>query len=141
MPKWLIVVGGLFVVGIIGNAITNGPGGSSTPATPKTAAADPKPADPKDIQRGILVFAAKKLKESAHDPASFQLDSLLMTKAGAGCYEFRAKNAFNALRKGRFVMAEKVALANGDKGFVAAWNRHCAGKDAEDLTAYARTRL
>ena len=89
----------------------------------------------------MALIGAKDLEQSMKDPESFKLRSVYLMRDGTVCYGYRAKNSFGAELPGSAVLfVEKkrptmlVQEQNGNR-FVAAWNRRCANKSGEDLTA------
>jgi RNA polymerase subunit RPABC4/transcription elongation factor Spt4 len=83
----------------------------------------------KDFQ--TVAAGARQIKRSLKDPASFELIAagVVEGKPKAICYEYRARNSFNALVVERRVIAEK-----GNSSSASDWNRYCAGKKATDFT-------
>lgn len=108
----------------------------------ETEAAKAKVAQQKsnDDQRTsrALTFA-RLIRKGAHDPASVEFDKVfLMNGSQAICYEYRGRNGFNALRKANALINNKGEIkTESSPGFATAWNRECAGKNGDDLTAAA----
>jgi hypothetical protein len=82
----------------------------------------------------VSVVALRALRASMHDPASFQIERVLQMSDGSLCVDYRARNAFNALRMGQAVIAPKASATTGDARFVELWNRHCGGRNGDDIT-------
>lgn len=81
---------------------------------------------------------ARSLRQSMHNPDRFTLTSAVSMGGGVACYEYRAENAFGALRQGRAVLHDSRLVASDRDGFDAAWKRHCAGQAGSDVTAFMR---
>lgn len=79
----------------------------------------------------LAVLTARAVKQSAKDPSSFELVSLVVMADKTQCLEYRARNSFNA------IVTDQKAFQNG-KG--VDWNRHCGGKTGDDFT-HARRAL
>ena len=89
-------------------------------------------------------MAVKVIRKSLHDPASFELDDATFMPNGAGCYTYRAKNGFGALRVLRAVLTPERMLVTADqpaKLFAPVWNEYCAERSGEALTAYIRQNV
>ena len=144
-----LLLGGLFII-FVGQAVYSSlQRSSSSPATepqvPVSAeeraaldrAAQDKAAG--DRRRGLIAQAAKTLRAGMHDPASFDLVDAQMMGDQAGCYTYRAKNGFGALRAGSAVLTpDNRFLASDSPGFATAWKKHCSGQSGQSLTAYVR---
>lgn len=108
------------------------------PLTPEQIAAEKT----RDIELKFALVGAKQLKKSMKDPQAFELTRLFVTKNGHACYQYRAKNSFNAYLEGGAVLTPKLKMLleeqHGNQ-FVNAWNRECTkdGKGENDLTALA----
>ena len=89
-----------------------------------------------DRQRYVVAQMAKVLRDSMHDPASFVLTEVIFTDEGAGCYEYRARNGYNALRSGKAVFTG-IGFITSDKqsDLVQAWNRYCT-KPGKSIVNY-----
>lgn len=62
------------------------------------------------------------LKQSARDPDSVKLESLLVNDIGTvACSQYRARNGFGGMNKGVAVMAKGQFFIDQP----AAWNKHC----------------
>lgn len=125
---------GIFIVA----AEIKQPGAVIGPQQPKLTSPvgppDPaKEAREKEFQR--YVAAARGLRASMKNPASFELVKASRVKPGTLCLTYRATNSFNAVVPGQAVFAgEKAAMSDHGGNFVAMWNKHCAGKGGEDWT-------
>ena len=146
---WL--VGGIFAIAVAqwvwssargpGNAAQNVPA-AGAPISDEERAALQRAAQDKaaaDARRGLIAQAAKVLRNGMHDPASFEIQEVLMMGDQAGCYTYRAKNGFGALRSAQAVLTPETKFITSDKaGFGAAWKKHCAGQSGQPLTSYVR---
>lgn len=82
-----------------------------------------------------VVTGAKAIKQQAKNPESFKLNSAILMKDGAVCYEYHATNSFNAVVPGVAVLTKsKVTQTNED------WNKFCGGKSGKDYS-HARMAL
>jgi hypothetical protein len=77
------------------------------------------------------VMYARAIKASMKNPASFELVSAARMESGALCYEYRGTNSFNAVVPNFTVVPPNAKPVSG----AAAWNKHCAGKSGDDLSA------
>lgn len=80
-----------------------------------------------------------KLRDSMHDPSSFDLVSAFYIEdAGFGtlCVEYRAKNGFGAVRKNHVVfydgIPELMQLGNASEK-TKIWNEKCSNKQGREL--------
>ena len=99
----------------------------STSSAPPTVS---QPSNPeKDVELGIAIKVGRALKAASKNPNSFELNSFLIFPGGATCFEYRARNSFNALVPGKAVFdatAGKTFVAEKDGNrFVKAWNAIC----------------
>ena len=77
------------------------------------------------------VSFATAVKDSAKNPASFEIASFSLMKSGALCLEYRARNGFNALVLESVVLPP---LTGQPSAKPAAWNTHCAGRrEGQDM--------
>jgi len=100
--------------------------------------------------KGRQLFAlvgAKELVQAMKDPESVKLRTVLLMDDGTVCYSYRAKNSFGAELPGSAVLftvknrpTMLVQEQNGNR-FVAAWNKRCANRSGEDLTALTNYAL
>lgn len=95
----------------------------------------------------LALIGAKELEQTMKDPESFKLRTVLLMDDGTVCYSYRAKNSFGAELPGSAVLftvknrpTMLVQEHNGNR-FVAAWNRRCANRSGEDLTALTEYAL
>lgn len=91
-----------------------------------------------DAQAVIAMMAAKDLKDSMKDPASFKLVSLVVKPDGAACYEYRAQNSFGANLPGYAVLSKlgNIFVQERNKEFTDTWNTECTpagGREVADL--------
>lgn len=128
--QWIFL--GLVTVGIV-SCIANGQSNSDKRAaevaaveaqkTPEQRAAEAAAKVKKEADFQRVLQGARMLKAAAKDPASFNLESALMMADGTICYEYRAKNSFNAVVPGTHVLGAKV-----NSNEASAWNKYCGGK-------------
>jgi hypothetical protein len=121
--RFAIAIAGLFAIGIAMSIFRGGGSSSSTPPSPKS------PAELKtDQELNTAVSAGLVLKNRAKDPASFKVETFFVLPGGAACYEYRAKNSFNAVVPARavFVPPATMVTSETDKGrFTKTWNATC----------------
>lgn len=87
-----------------------------------------KASQEQQFQRAVAL--ARSLKAAMKDPASFELTSATAMAGDAFCFEYRAKNSFNA------TTSDQIALsATGKK---LSWNTACGGKSGRDLSHIKR---
>ena len=143
-----LLLGGLFAIFVAQMVFSSGrSGGDAAPAAAPVSeaeraalqrAAQDKESD--DRRRGLIAAAAKSLRDGMHDPGSFEIESVMMMGNRAGCYSYRAKNGFGALRSAQAVLTPDTAFLTSDhSGFVTAWNKYCAGQKGQSLTGFVRT--
>lgn len=144
MPRaaWWLVVTIVFtgvVVALLGRG--GGGGGGAPPAAKPATAPTISPAEQEAKNRrnaaaAAAITGARQLKASAKDPQTFELKSAWVAPDGSACYEFRAKNSFNAMLKSSAILvAGKTAslLVEGNAGFASAWNKRCTVAGGEDV--------
>ena len=103
------------------------------------ADAEVKAREEAEFQRAVLV--AKSVKAAMKNPASFTLESAVLTDARAVCLTYRATNSFNAVVPGYAIGTPDDKLRAGSgSDLAAAWNKHCASKPGRDIT-YVRQAL
>ena len=134
--------------GVIGSQL----GDHSTPTashvvSPPAPSHEPTPAEKeaeekakkRDVQIGLAQLGAKTLKSSMRDPDSFKLEAALVMEDGAVCYEYRARNGFGGMNRGQAVLqtsGKRFAFKSSEQpGFMPLWNRECANKSGEDVSA------
>lgn len=122
------IIGGILLLAI-GKSIFSASG------TTSEHTAETKLDSVKEANFQKVVAAAAWAKSTSKDPLSFQLEYAGLTSSGTVCLEFRAKNSFNAVVLGRYVMSDSFS---GDT--VALWNKHCAKQPIEDFS-YARQAI
>jgi hypothetical protein len=80
-----------------------------------------------------LAIGAIALKKSMRDPESLVIDSaMFMSDTKAGCYEYRARNGFGGMNRGKAVLTEKDFKTNEMSGFSSFWNKNCANRSGEE---------
>lgn len=91
-------------------------------------------------ENGVAIVVAKRIKAAMNDPKSFELNTLIVFPGGSACYEYRAKNAFNATIKQQAVFDAKnvTVLSTTDNNFAKAWNRICTKSNGRTITAAAK---
>lgn len=93
--------------------------------SPEQQAAEAKAKEKQDADFQFAVTAAKTVRDSMKDPASFELVKAVLIDGGAFCLEYRGKNSFNA------TTTERVAISRSMKP--ADWNKACGNKTGEDM--------
>jgi flagellar biosynthesis GTPase FlhF len=84
------------------------------------------------------MVGAKALRNSMRNPDSFKMISaLVIDGSGAVCYEYRAQNGFGGMNVGKATLSSdgKKFLSSEQEGFASLWNRECAKKRGQDVTA------
>jgi len=124
--KFLTLVGAIIILlAMFGSWLPKGRN-ETTPKSPQQIA--------KDEALAVNVMAVQVLKRSMKNPDSFKLESALRMKDGTLCLNYRATNSFNAVVPGAAVIAQKTAATSDDRDkFRPLWNKHCAGKQGEDV--------
>ena len=113
-------------------------GGAAVPAAAQGEAAQKAKDAAEEVQFQEALASARAVKRSMKNPASSQLDSVMRTPAGATCYQYRARNSFNAIVPGFAVAAEKkLTISDAGTAWRAVWNRHCGGKSGTSLSHVA----
>lgn len=98
--------------------------GSSAPPKPAKSAEELQ-AD-KELQ--LAIAAGLVLKKQLKDPSSFKVTDFVIYHDGAACYEYSAKNSFNATLASKAVFLPPAALLTSERDgnkFVKAWNSTC----------------
>lgn len=96
-------------------------------------AEEKREAEKPNPQRLAVSLGARQLKHMAHDPASFELVQALLMADGTGCYTYRAKNGFGAVRTGNAMLRDGKITTSDVDGFAGRWNRYCGGKQGVAL--------
>lgn len=100
--------------------------------TPAQKAANAK----RDAQLQWAAQGAIELKKAMKDPTAFELTSLLVTKSGFGCYQYRGKNSFGAILPSSAVLTPKGRLLSKDhqeSEFRKSWNAECTQPGADEI--------
>src|SRR5574337_149502 len=105
-------------------------------ATQQTTQQAAKAPDPRDGARALAVNAAKMLRDAMKDPSSFELEEALFMDDDSGCYEYFARNSFNARQRGAAIFSGGRIVTSDQPGFKQAWRKHCADKSGEPIGAY-----
>lgn len=127
---------------LLGIVVVGGAIGLMTPSKPPP----PPKSDAEvreDMARGAVVAAAIQLRSSMHDPKSFELVEALFMPDSSGCYEFRARNGFGAIRVANAVFDGQMIYSSEPRnaGFDKAWKAYCNGKTGSSVAALIRSRL
>lgn len=93
--------------------------------------------------KALAVAGAKALKASSKDPVSFEFISIDTHPNSSVCYEYRAKNSYNAMLAGQAVLFKgKLLVHERDKNvFVAAWNKNCTTPDGTNAKTFVTLML
>lgn len=74
----------------------------------------------------LVLMGAKALKQGSKDPVSFEFTSIVTQPNASVCYEYRAKNSFNAMLAGAAVLSKgKLLIHERDGTFSSVWNKNC----------------
>ena len=124
------IVGGVFAFVVVSCISTqNSSNAPSAPAaasqTPEQIATAKARADAEEKEFQFAVMAAKLVRSSLKNPASFELVAANLVVGGALCIKYRATNGFGA------VVTEEAAITR--KLSKGEWNKDCAGKSAADM--------
>jgi hypothetical protein len=95
-----------------------------TPKTPEQIAAEEKAN--REFQRAASLVRA--LKNSMHNPASFQLVDAILMPDNSLCVEYRGTNAFGGVVTNRHVFTNQSSSNTAQ-----TWNKYCAGKTGRDM--------
>lgn len=105
--------------------------------TPEQAAQAKARKDKETKTMALAMTGANALKKSAKDPQTFEFTSIVTHPNSTVCYEYRAKNSFNAILQGEAVVTEDgriyVRESSGNE-FVRAWNKNCTRADGTNVT-------
>lgn len=110
------------------------------PAAPKP----PTEAEKKEEEQfNTAMVAVKLLKQSAKDPSSFEINSLLLMDNSAACMEYAARNSFNARVPGRAVQTPdlKLFVSEKDSAFPKMWNNYCGNRTGIERAKSAAFRI
>lgn len=121
------IVGGMVAWGMGSCILSQTAREQNRPASPPPTAEQLAAKAKEDADINKALAAARVIKSSTKDPASFQLESFYYFPGGAVCVEFRGKNSFGAVvpGKGVFDGGQRIlSNADGNK-FVALWNEVC----------------
>lgn len=107
-------------------------------AAPKVAAKSPAQLAEearRDKEARLVLAGARWLKDSMKKPESFELLSAGLADGKTACYEYKARNSFNDVKKEIRVIGDAV---NSNRA--QDWNKFCAGRPFTDYT-YVRQLL
>jgi hypothetical protein len=94
----------------------------------------------KQHEKNKLITAAagaQQLLRHLRDPESLKIESMLITdKDGMACIEYRAKNGFGGMSRGRAVYILLALTTQDDKEFATAWNQWCANRTGTEEGPY-----
>ena len=126
----------VLVVGAIAVALYSRDGERAKTTASGVHARPPEPTE-RDLQIDRAARIAKALRDSMHDPKSFELVRAIVMPDGAACYAFRARNGFGALRTGSAVFDGARLLTSDDRSgaYTKTYRRHCENKTGDDITA------
>lgn len=89
----------------------------------------------KNEKKYHLVFAGQEtLKKIARDPDSLVFERVRYMDDESVCYEYRAKNGFGGMSKGKAVLSNKGFITNDTNGFQSIWSEKCDGKTGEEIS-------
>jgi hypothetical protein len=114
---------------------TSTPSKAAVVLTPAQVAQEKAKKDTSSLTLGLALAGAKTLKRSSKDPQTFEFTEIVTHPNSTVCFEYRAKNSFNAMLQGNAVLANGKLLVRESAGnaFVAAWNKNCTPADGEDV--------
>lgn len=129
-PKKQVGILGIIFAGMLGLLAFQCSSPRSTPITPAQPTKPEKP----DLAAGNAITMARLISASAKDPSSVKWSEVVYIESGKSeghgsyCFEYRAKNSFNAL------VVEHAAFVVNDKGTQQGkWEKHCAGKSGRSM--------
>jgi hypothetical protein len=128
MMKILIGILVLIMIGVIVSSYNEKP-------TAEPQIQDDTKDDPNLLR---AVVGAASLRNAMRNPDSFQLSSVLIMPDKSVCYQYRAQNGFGGLNVEYAVLTPKASNLNTS---ASLWNRQCAHKQGEDITALASQRI
>lgn len=77
-----------------------------------------------------MLAGAQYIKGTMKKPESFELTRATMIDGKVICYEYKARNSWNDVRPGVYVISDTVSTDSA-----TAWNKLCAGKSGDDYTS------
>jgi hypothetical protein len=83
-----------------------------------------------DREVNTVLAGAQYLKGTMKKPETFELTRATMIDGKVICYEYKARNSWNDVTKGVYVISDDVSTDSAK-----AWNKLCAGKNGDDYTA------
>ncbi|MCA3000284.1 MAG: hypothetical protein ING75_16980 [Rhodocyclaceae bacterium] len=137
-----VLVASIFAVGVVTALVgqTDRASAPPPPPPPQKTQAEIEKEKKRTALIQMAAVGALSLKNSAKDPATFDITKVHLPEDGAVCYEYRAKNSFGAILPGQAILTPKSKLlvkeADGNT-FVNAWNSSCT-KRGENLTEFIR---
>lgn len=86
-----------------------------------------------DRAERMAIAGAQLIKKSMRDPDSFKLESVIITPSQTICYEYRSRNGFGGMSKGRVVISDDGGTIMPDEtpGFIKLWNQECTNRDSQ----------
>ena len=82
-----------------------------------------------DREINLVIAGARMLKQSMKKPETFELVSATMIGDDTICYQYKARNSWNDVTNGHYVLSNAVSSADA-----TAWNKLCAGKSGTDYS-------
>ena len=89
-----------------------------------------------DQIENVAIDGARRIKENLKKPETFEITRVVFLEPTTLCYEYRARNSFNDVTRGHYVIGAKVSSDKAE-----AWNKHCANKRGDDYTTIVRGNL
>ena len=86
-----------------------------------------------DQIENVAIDGARRIKDNLKKPETFEILKVVYLAPTTLCYEYKARNSFNDVTRGRYVIGAKVSSDSGE-----AWNKHCANKRGDDYTTIVR---
>ena len=86
-----------------------------------------------DQLENAAIEGARRIKDNLKKPETFEITKVVYLEPTTLCYEYRARNSFNDVTRGHYVIGAKVSSDKGE-----AWNKHCANKRGTDYPTIVR---
>jgi hypothetical protein len=76
---------------------------------------------------------AKALRSTMRNPASFELNQVLVMQDNSICFTYRAQNGFGGMNVGQAVLSPHLKFKTEEQdGFLSFWTRYCKNKAGLD---------
>ncbi|HJU11106.1 MAG TPA: hypothetical protein VJ728_09530 [Candidatus Binataceae bacterium] len=85
---------------------------------------------------------AKALRNSMRNPASFELNEVLVMDDNSVCFTYRAQNGFGGINVDQAVLTPRLKFRTAEQpGFSPLWARYCHAKRGFDETRNVNTLM